>query len=393
MGRIVAVLAAVLVVALGIAGIRLYDAVVGLEAESVTEDVWVVFGLGGNVGVLRTEVGAVVVDSMTFRMQGKRIRELAERLTGGPTQALLNTHYHVDHSHGNPGFAPGTRVVSTQRTLDYMLGLDAGAWQGAAADTLPNDVFETEHELRIGEKTIRALHVGPGHTGGDMVVLLVEDRVLHAGDLFFNGRYPNIDLEAGGSIREWIGTLDRVLALDFDRVIPGHGPVTDRQGILAFQRFLEELWALGQAAAAEGLTLDETLAQKDLEEDEGYGVIGVPFVFRLDRDFVIRRAWEEATGSVVPVDVPRAQGGSVDEGSVLGGREAGARHRRLSRHRADDRPGLRGQRREGLHLVAQGRRLRGDGRGALGGGHLRGAARGSLHPGGVRPPRRRAGLA
>jgi len=305
MGRIVAVLAAVLVVALGIAGIRLYDAVVGLEAESVTEDVWVVFGLGGNVGVLRTEVGAVVVDSMTFRMQGKRIRELAERLTGGPTQALLNTHYHVDHSHGNPGFAPGTRVVSTQRTLDYMLGLDAGAWQGAAADTLPNDVFETEHELRIGEKTIRAPHVGPGHTGGDMVVLLVEDRVLHAGDLFFNGRYPNIDLEAGGSVREWGATIDRVLELDFDAVIPGHGPVTDRAGLVAFQGFIRELAEQAGDAAGRGLSLEETLATVELEKDEGYDVMSIPFVMRLDRDFVVKRAWEEATGAVEPLDVPK----------------------------------------------------------------------------------------
>jgi len=310
MRRIVTVLAALLVVGLGLAGLRLYDAVITLESEPVGEDVWVLFGMGGNVGVLRTGAGAVVVDSMTFRMQGKRIRELAEELAGGPTQALVNTHYHVDHSHGNPGFARGTRVVATQRTLDYMLGLDAGSWQGAAAGTLPNDLFETEHTLQIAGKTIRSLHVGRGHTGGDLVVLFVEDRVLHTGDLFFNGRYPNIDLEAGGSIREWIVTLDRVLELDFDRVIPGHGPVTDRQGILAFQRFLKELWAVGQAAAQEGLTLEETLAQKELTEDAGYGEIAVPLVFRLDRDFVIRRAWEEATGSVVAVDVPRAQGGS-----------------------------------------------------------------------------------
>ncbi|MGI9592394.1 MAG: MBL fold metallo-hydrolase [Myxococcota bacterium] len=310
MGRIVALLAALLVIVVAIVGLRIYDSVIRLESEPVSEDVWVLFGLGGNVGVLRTDVGAVVVDSMTFRMQGERIRERAERLAGGPTQALINTHYHVDHSHGNPGFAPGTRVVASQRTLDYMLGLDAGAWQGTAARTLPNDLFETEHELRIGGKTIRALHVGAGHTGGDLVVLFVEDQVLHTGDLFFNGRYPNIDLEAGGSIRQWIATLDRVLALDFDRVIPGHGPVTDRAGLLAFQRFLRELWAVGRAAADEGLTLEETLEQKELAEDAGFDVIAVPFLFRIDRDFVLRRAWEEATGSVVAVDVPRAKGGS-----------------------------------------------------------------------------------
>ena len=146
MGRIAAVLAALLVVGLGVAALRLYDSVVDLRSESVSDDVWIVSGLGGNVGVLRTEAGPVVVDSMIFRMQGERIRELAEELAGGPTQVLINTHYHADHSHGNPGFAPGTRVVATRRTLDYMLGLDGDWWDGPAAAALPNDLFETSPE-------------------------------------------------------------------------------------------------------------------------------------------------------------------------------------------------------------------------------------------------------
>ncbi len=261
-----------LVVVLGVGAIYLYLLVTSLESEPVSGDVHLIQGLGGNVGVLRTDRGAVVVDTMTFRLQGKRIRELAERLGGGPTQAVINTHYHVDHSHGNPGFAPGTRVVATRRTRDYLDALDAGYWEGDAGQTLPNDLFADEHEMRIGGKTIRSLHLGRGHTGGDLVVLFVEDRVLHTGDLCFNGRYPNIDLEAGGSIPGWIATLDRVLALDFDRVIPGHGAVTDRNGILAFQGFLRELWSVGQQAAQAGLSLEETLARHTLTTDEGYGV-------------------------------------------------------------------------------------------------------------------------
>jgi glyoxylase-like metal-dependent hydrolase (beta-lactamase superfamily II) len=304
MGRILAGVAAALAVILAVGVIYGRDRVTALEAERVTGDVHAVRGLGGNVAVLRTGMGAVVVDSMTFRIQGERVRELAERLADGPIQVVINTHYHADHTHGNPGFAPGTRVVATQRTRDYLLAFDASYWDDRAEATLPNDLFEREHELRIGSKTIRLVHPGRGHTGGDLVVLFVEDRVLHAGDLLFSGRYPDIDLEAGGSVREWIGTLDRVLELDFDRVIPGHGPVTDRAGVLAFQRFLRELWRVGEEAAREGLSLEETLAGARLTEDEGYGVIRVPFVFTLDRDLVVRRAWEEATGAVVPLEVP-----------------------------------------------------------------------------------------
>jgi cyclase len=304
MGRILVGFAAVLAIALAVGVIYVHDRVTSLEAEQITDDVHAVRGLGGNVGVLRTGAGAVVVDTMTFRIQGEHIRELAERLGGGPIQVVINTHYHRDHTHGNPGFAPGTRVVATRRTRDYLLAFDAPYWDGQAEGTLPNDLVEHEQELRIGAKTIRSIHPGRGHTGGDLVVLFVEDRVIHTGDLLFSGRYPNIDLEAGGSIREWIATLDRVLELDFDRVIPGHGPVTDRAGVRAFQRFLSEVWRAGEKAAREGLSLEETLARTQLTEDEGYGVTRMPFVLTLDRDFVIRRAWQEATRAVVPVDVP-----------------------------------------------------------------------------------------
>jgi glyoxylase-like metal-dependent hydrolase (beta-lactamase superfamily II) len=304
MRRVLGRIGLVLIGLLAIAGIYAYQQVNSLESERVTDDVSVLFGLGGNVGVLATSRGAVIVDSMSFRMQGARIRELAEKVGRGPTQAIVNTHYHFDHTHGNPAFAEGTKVWSTQRTRDYLLHFDADYWQGGAAGTVPNQTFDESHELAVGGKTVRLLHLGRGHTGGDLVVLFVEDRVLHTGDLFFNGRYPNIDLEAGGSVREWIATLDRALALDFDRVIPGPGPVTDREGLRAFQGFLRELWGLAEQAAREGKSLAEAQRLPGLSADAGYAAIGIPFLFKLDRDFVIRRAWEEATGAATAVAVP-----------------------------------------------------------------------------------------
>ena len=283
-----------------VAGVGLYGLrqVSTITVEPVAGDVSMLQGAGGNVGVLRTPAGAVVVDSMTFRMQGEEIREKAEEIGGGPVQVLLNTHWHADHTHGNPGFAPGTKVVATNRTLGHLRGRDAGSWEGEAAELLPNETFDDSHELQVGGKTVRAVHLGRGHTDGDLVVLFVDDRVLHTGDLFFHRRYPNIDLESGGSIREWIGTLDRVLALDFDRVIPGHGAATDREGIRQFQSFLSQLWAVGEQAARQGLSLEETLRTANLTADAGYEAIHVPFLLNLDRRFVIQRAWEEATGAV-----------------------------------------------------------------------------------------------
>ncbi len=297
MRRVAIGIGAALGVLAALAAILGYQRVSTLEVVAVQGDVHVLFGLGGNVGILRTERGAVVVDTMTFRMQGERIRLLAERLGGGPVQAVLNTHYHRDHTHGNPAFPAGLRIVATARTLDHLRTRDAGFWRGPTAERLPSETFVAEHELRIGGKTIRALHPGRGHTDGDLVVLFVEDRVVHLGDLLFQGRYPTVDLEAGGSFPAWIESLDRVLELEFDRAIPGHGPLTDREGLRAFQDFLREVWQVAEDAARAGLSLEETLARARLTRDAGYERIWVPFVVRMDRDLVLRRAWQEASGA------------------------------------------------------------------------------------------------
>jgi glyoxylase-like metal-dependent hydrolase (beta-lactamase superfamily II) len=115
--------------------------------------------------------------------------------------------------------------------------------------------------------------------------------------------YPNIDLEAGGSVQSWVTTLDRVLELDFDKVIPGHGPVTDRAGLVAFQGFMRELAAVGEEAKRSGATLEQTQANAALAADAGFQVMAIPFIMRLDRDFVVKRAWQEATGNFTPVQL------------------------------------------------------------------------------------------
>ena len=303
MGRKVGVIAAVLVALAGSLAVYLYNRITFLDHEAVTGSVYVVYGAGGNVAVLRTQSGAVIVDTMAFPIQGRRIRDLAERLGGGPTQAVVNTHYHADHTHGNPAWPTGTRIVATERTRAYLERFDSAFWEDSIAGSVPNDLFTDRHELRIGGKTIRSFYLGRGHTGGDLVVLFVEDRVLHTGDLFFNRRYPNIDLEAGGSVQQWAETLDRVLALNFDQVIPGHGPVTDRAGLLGFQRFIAELAAFARDSVAAGKSLEETLAAADFESDGAFEQISIPFLFKFDRDFAIRRAWEEASGAVRPVEL------------------------------------------------------------------------------------------
>ncbi len=299
---LVRVVLAIVVVVLVVGGYA-FTQIRSLETEQITEDLYLLKGMGGNVGVLRTADGTVIVDTMTFQMQGERIRAVAEELTGQPVVMIINTHYHLDHTHGNPGFLAGTRVVATERTLHYLKTIDGAAWEGDAAALLPNETFTDARDILLGGKTIRLYHPGRGHTDGDLVVLFVDEDTIHMGDLLFHKHYPNIDLEAGGTVVQWSATLDTVKELPFTKVIPGHGDVTDRKGIDQFQTFLGQLAEIGRTSVAEGWSLDDALENGALTADADYEEItfgGLPI--GLDRPFVITRAWEEATGNFERVD-------------------------------------------------------------------------------------------
>jgi glyoxylase-like metal-dependent hydrolase (beta-lactamase superfamily II) len=269
-----------------------------LEVEQLSPDLHVLRGIGGNVTVLKTDAGAVVIDSMTTNLQGRQIRRKVQELTDSNTVLIINTHYHLDHTHGNPAFPSGTRVISTQRTLSHMKALDKDFWTGDAAALMPNETFSDQQILQIGGKSLQLFHPGRGHTDGDLVVVIENERVAVMGDLLFNNFYPNIDLEAGGSVQEWSASLDRVLQEKFDRVIPGHGATTDRLGINKFQRFIGQLARIGRAAEADNTDLATILQSTKLTADEGYQSIRfLGISLGLDREFVLRRAWEETTGN------------------------------------------------------------------------------------------------
>ena len=266
-----------------------------LEVERLSDDLFVLRGLGGNSAVLRTDAGAVVVDSMTLKMQGEGIRDIARELTGMETVLLINTHYHSDHTHGNVAFAPGTRVLSTERTLSHLHALDAEFWQGDAARLLPTETFSDHMTLVVGGKTIELIHPGAGHTDGDLVVLFTDEGVLHTGDLMWHQYYPNIDLEAGGSVQEWVASLESLLRLDFTRVIPGHGETTDRNGMRRFLAVIAQLAEIARTAADKGRSLEQTLETDQLTADKDFRQLNMIVPLGMDREFVLTRAWEETT--------------------------------------------------------------------------------------------------
>lgn len=288
-----------LVVLLG-AGFAIYmnDSLKQMTVTQVTPDLHMISSeWGGNVAVLKTGAGTVIVDTLLLQMHGEIIREKAQELTGEPVTMIINSHYHLDHTHGNPAFEPDTRVLSSERTLHHLQQLDASTFSGEAAALLPNETFSAEDELVIGNKTIRVFLPGRGHTDGDMAVLFVEDRTLHTGDLFFNKHYPNIDLEAGGSVQDWSATLDNLFVLPFDQVMPGHGALATAEDMRQFQAFIAQLAEVGSYAASIDGSLEDTLVNGRLTEDAGYIPMEFGPIMALNREFVMTRTWEEATGN------------------------------------------------------------------------------------------------
>ena len=116
--------------------------------------------------------------------------------------------------------------------------------------------FTTETAVYLGGKEVRAIYMGRGHTNGDAVIYFPQLRVLHTGDLMA-GTSPLIDYNGGGSVVEWTKTLDNALKLDFDTVIPGHGDVTNKAGLLTYRNNVEKLRNRVSGLVHEGKSQDD----------------------------------------------------------------------------------------------------------------------------------------
>jgi cyclase len=200
-----------------------------LATTQVRDNVYLIrSGASGNVTVLVAEDGVVLVDDK-FAMEHDGIMTELRRITDQPVLYVINTHLHQDHSGGNAALqALSAKVVAHENARRTM---------AETQDTgLPNITLEEHLRLYHGEFVLDLYYLGRGHTDGDIVIHLPEQRIVLMGDLFATWE-PYVHLihyAAGGSLREWSRTLERALALDFDTVIPGHSGVTDRSHLQTY---------------------------------------------------------------------------------------------------------------------------------------------------------------
>ncbi|HJT87088.1 MAG TPA: MBL fold metallo-hydrolase [Bryobacteraceae bacterium] len=208
-----------------------------LKLNKVKPDLYEIEGDGGNVAVYVTNEGVILVDDK-FEQDHDQIVAKVKSVTNQPIKYILSTHYHADHSGGNGKFLPTAEIISTLNARKNIL---AHIQSNAPPNVQPARVtFTQDTEVFLGGKEVQARYYGRGHTNGDAVMYFPALRTIHTGDLMA-GTTPLIDYPGGGSLADWPKTLDAVIKdLDFDTVIPGHGPVTNKAGLIKYRNDVEK---------------------------------------------------------------------------------------------------------------------------------------------------------
>jgi cyclase len=209
-----------------------------LTINKVTGDLYEIEGDGGNVAVYVTDEGVILVDDKYDRDHDEIMARI-KSVTDQPVKYVLSTHYHEDHSGGNGKLLPTAEIISTANARTNIV---KHVQANASANVQPaRVVFTDETAVFLGGKEVRAKFFGRGHTNGDAIIYFPALRTIHTGDLMA-GSTPLIDYPGGGSVVEWTKALDGAMKTwDFDRVIPGHGAITNKAGLTAYRNNVEKL--------------------------------------------------------------------------------------------------------------------------------------------------------
>lgn len=233
-----------------------------ITIEKVSGDVYCLYGPGGNIGILKGKEALLVVDSKYAQTAEEVMKEI-KKFSSHKIQYLINTHYHSDHTQGNCVIGKGAEIISHKNCKASLL---AGLKPGETPESIgaPQKTYEKEMTVKIGDEAVKLIYFGPAHTSGDTVVVFKRAKVIHAGDLFFQGMPPYIDVKDGSDTQNWILTIEKLGETypDF-QVIPGHGKVANMKEFLRFADYLKYLRKEVAAAIKAGKTREQ--AQESID--------------------------------------------------------------------------------------------------------------------------------
>lgn len=261
-----------------------------LRIQKVKADLYMISGEGGNVAVYVTGEGVVLVDDMFDRNHADILAQVRS-VTDKPLKYVVNTHQHDDHAGGDLKMLPIAEVIAHRNVRVNLSDIKQPYYEDTPGTPigLPRLTFTGEMAIHLGGKEVRAVHFGRGHTSGDAIVYFPELKVIHTGDLFLGrsagrgtpaaaSRPPGVniyvDYAQGGSFFEWSKTLDGALQLDFDTVIPGHGPISTKADVVKFKSDLEAMRSRLVSLIKQGKTKSDMV--NILEADYGWRATGCP---------------------------------------------------------------------------------------------------------------------
>ena len=252
---------------------------VQIQTTRLADGIYMMVGAGGNLGLSVGEDGAFLIDDQFAPLSGKIMAAIAE-VTDADVEFLLNTHWHGDHTGGNEAFGNAGAIIvahdntRVRMTTEQLREIFNQTYPPSPAAALPIVTFDDEMTFHWNGETIRAFHVAPAHTDGDVILHFEDADIFHMGDTFFNGLYPFIDVDSNGDINGIIAAGYRVLSMSNpnSQIIPGHGPMATPADLREWLQVLRATRESMQSLIDKGLSEDEALAARPTAEfDEAYG--------------------------------------------------------------------------------------------------------------------------
>src|SRR3984885_9194721 len=241
---------------------------VQIETVKLAPNFYVLNGQGGAIGVLTGPDGVLMVDSQFAPLTGKIVAAV-KQISNEPIRFLINTHVHGDHTGGNENLAKMGTVIFAREELRNRLAHPAAAANGtpgtpAPTAALPIITYSSPLTFHMDGEDVQAIPIPKAHTDGDTLVYFPNNNVIMIGDFVRTIQYPNIDRANGGSLNGMLAGIDAAIKLcnAQTKVVPGHGEVTDRTGLINHRDMIIAIRDKIAPLVAQGKTLPEVMAAK-----------------------------------------------------------------------------------------------------------------------------------
>jgi glyoxylase-like metal-dependent hydrolase (beta-lactamase superfamily II) len=238
---------------------------VEIKATRVAGNVYMLNGTGGNVGVSVGEDGILIVDDK-FAPLADKIRAALQGIGKGELRFILNTHWHHDHTGANEVFGPEATIIAHSNVRKRLMTeqqIRGNTYPALPKEAWPVITFDQGVSIHFNGEEIKAIHLPSGHTDGDTVVLFTGSSVVHMGDDYFAGRFPFVDLKAGGDVEGLTRNIKTVLDAvpPQVKIIPGHGPISTPDDLRGYHRMLVETTNIVRKRMAAGASLEKIKSQ------------------------------------------------------------------------------------------------------------------------------------